>query len=84
MPIKEIPSIPTTKLDDNEKKEIKLFQKIFHALEKLEKPKLPKETLCTHKFSLTNPPKIHDSKPDSLDSQILSESSELIPKNFTN
>ena len=35
--IKEIPSIPTTKLGNNDKKEIKLFQKIFHTLEKLKK-----------------------------------------------
>ena len=63
IPIKEITSIPTTKLGNNDKKEIELFQKIFHAFEKLENPTLPKQTLCIHKSSLTNPPKNYDSNP---------------------
>ena len=55
IPIKEVPSIPTANLEDNNtKKQKELFQKIVHAIEKLEKPTSSKQVFCIHKTSFNH------------------------------
>ena len=67
IPIKEIPSILTIKLGNNDLKEIEYSRKLSMLLKKQKKPTLPKQTFCFHKPSVTNPPKIYDSKSDYYD-----------------
>jgi len=63
-----------TVIRNNNKKEIELFQKIFHAPEKLEKPLSPKQTIGIYESSYNNEPKNSDPKSNSSDELNLTRS----------
>jgi len=84
IPIKEIPSIPTAKLGNSDEKEIKLFQKIFHGLGKLEIPHYQNKhfVFITHPLQVLQKFMIQSQILPR--NQILSKLSQLIPRNFQN